>query len=285
LNHDLTAYDYYPTVRKCTWALADIGTEEAKSYLQELTKSKDTTLAGYAYKRLNSWEAEMHRKGRFIPSPGSHKNRIKIEPYSAYTDRLPHEGSQIIAYHRSDEIVVYQAYKPSIAAFSVKNQQLGGPAFSYGRMSWIKPNFLWMMFRSGWAEKKDQERILAIWIKKADWEEILSHAVHSSYDEKIYEDESSWKQQLQHSEIRLQWDPDHDPYGEKLQRRAIQIGIKGKLLKKFGTEYIQRIQDITAFVRKQKLLVDHHRLDLLEIPQERVYLPERKDINIGISPI
>jgi len=24
------------------------------------------------------------------------------------------------------------------------------------RMTWIKPNFLWMMYRSGWASKKNQ---------------------------------------------------------------------------------------------------------------------------------
>ncbi|MFT5999906.1 MAG: hypothetical protein ACI81P_002365 [Neolewinella sp.] len=39
------------------------------------------------------------------------------------------------------------------------HQQLGGPAFSYQRMSWIKPNFLWMMYRCGWAKKQDQERL------------------------------------------------------------------------------------------------------------------------------
>ncbi len=38
------------------------------------------------------------------------------------------------------------------------------------RMTWIKPNFLWMMYRSGWAVKKNQERILAIKLTKKGFE-------------------------------------------------------------------------------------------------------------------
>lgn len=38
-------------------------------------------------------------------------------------------------------------------------------------MSWIKPNFLRMMYRSGWGTEKDQEVILAVSITKysRDW--------------------------------------------------------------------------------------------------------------------
>jgi hypothetical protein len=42
-------------VRKCTWALADIGTPEAKARLQDLAKSLNAQIAGYAQKRLDRW--------------------------------------------------------------------------------------------------------------------------------------------------------------------------------------------------------------------------------------
>ena len=29
--------------------------------------------------------------------------------------------------------------------------------------------------------------------------------------------------------VRLQWDPDHSPSYEKLERRAIQLGLKGQV--------------------------------------------------------
>ncbi len=58
---------------------------------------------------------------------------------------------RIVEHRRaSSSIVVYQAYRPEIGDFSVEHQHFGG-AFSYNRMTWIKPNFLWMMYHSGLA--------------------------------------------------------------------------------------------------------------------------------------
>jgi len=121
------------------------------------------------------------------------KMKIKTEGYLAAQAALPKTGQHIIGHQTEDEIVVYQAYKPSIADFAVKHQCFGGSEFGYGRMSWIKPNFLWMMYRCGWAEKENQERVLALWIKKAVLEEILSQAVFSSYDPDYYPDRTAWK--------------------------------------------------------------------------------------------
>lgn len=87
-------------------------------------------------------------------------------------------------------------------------------------MSWIKPNFLWMMYRSGWATKKNQEKILAVWITKAGFEEILSHALTGRQE----------KERDGKSQVRLQWDPDHDPHGVSQQRRAIQLGLRDEVM-------------------------------------------------------
>ena len=48
--------------RKCTWALADIGTPEAKAALEEIVKLPDEVIASYATERLESWQNELHRK-------------------------------------------------------------------------------------------------------------------------------------------------------------------------------------------------------------------------------
>ena len=54
--------------------------------------------------------------------------------------------------------------------------RFGGDEFSFSRMSWIKTNFLWMMYRCGWASKKDQERVLAVTVSRAGFDEILANA-------------------------------------------------------------------------------------------------------------
>ena len=55
--------------------------------------------------------------------------------------------------------------------------RFGGPLFSYSRMSWIKTNFLWMMYRSGWGSKVNQEMVLAVRISRNGFDTILSHAL------------------------------------------------------------------------------------------------------------
>jgi hypothetical protein len=63
-QHEYLDYDqFFGLARKCTWALADIGTPEAKEKLQTLARSENVTIAGYAQKRLDRWEEELPRKG------------------------------------------------------------------------------------------------------------------------------------------------------------------------------------------------------------------------------
>jgi hypothetical protein len=189
---------------------------------------------------------------------------ISTEPYSAMRQFLPVDGQHIVAHQSETQVVVYQAYNPVIARFAVENQYLGGPSFSYGRMSWIKPNFLWMMYRCGWASKENQERVLALWLNKTDFEDILNQAVFSTFTAGNYESADVWKHELATKNVRLQWDPDHSPYGGKL-------GLKNDTLEQFGKHQVTRIEDITDFVQQQKILVDNRQLEQLQVPQERVY--------------
>src|SRR5947209_20300535 len=111
---------------------------------------------------------------------------LTTENYITATRRLPQEGNYILANQDTKNIVVYQAYNENIGAFAAEHQYLGGAHFKYDRMSWIKPSFLWMMYRCGWASKKDQERVLAIWISKEDFDNILKEAVISSFNPDYY---------------------------------------------------------------------------------------------------
>ena len=210
---------------------------------------------------------------------------LTLERYSESIKRLPVSGKHIIGSQKESFIVAYQAFKPSIAEFAVKNQRFGGNDYSHDRMTWIKPNFLWMMYRSGWATKPGQERILAIWIKKDSFDQILNEATHSTFDPTHFSSREKWKEQLSHSEVRLQWDPDHDPYGNKIERRAIQLGIKGELLRTFTDQWIKRIEDITGFVAEQRINVKAGKLNSLMMPFEEPYVPSNQELchKIGID--
>ncbi len=189
--------------------------------------------------------------------------------YAEQSRRWPAVGRHILAHFDAETIVVYQAYRDSIADAAMADGRLGGGGFSFDRMSWIKPNFLWMMYRAGWATKPGQERILAIRITRAGFDTILQRAEYSSYERGIYADEAAWQAALRASTVRLQWDPDHDPAGNKQPRRAIQLGLRGKTLRQFATEWTTAITDLTAFVREQSAHTAAH--DRLLTPTENVY--------------
>src|SRR5262249_28459221 len=143
--------------------------------------------------------------------------------------------------------------------------------FSFQRMSWIKPNFLWMMYRSGWGTKENQEATLAVRIKRTAFDEILKLAVHSNFVAELYATEAAWKAALAESAVRLQWDPDHHPSGTKLERRAIQLGLRGQVLAAYASEWIVNIEDFSDFVTEQRQLVETKQLDKLMLPAEAVY--------------
>ncbi len=195
---------------------------------------------------------------------------MKTEKYTEQIERLPHTGQQIIGHIEGENIIVYQAFNSQIANYAVANQHFGGPAYSFNRMSWIKPGFLWMMHRAGWATKEQQECILAVTLPLAHLKTILEQATFSSYKSEQYATQAEWKEALSNTQVRLQWDPDHDPYGNKQERKAIQIGMKEEILKKFCTEWLIKIEDITAFVKQEYQKVQNKNLQALEVPFENV---------------
>ena len=197
--------------------------------------------------------------------------KLETQFYSEQQACLPEGGKQILAQYDEKSIIVYQAYKTSIAAYASSHQAFGGSEYSFNRMSWIKPNFLWMMYRSGWAAKPGQEAILAIRIRRAHFEQILAGAVHSSFKPDVYQTQANWQHAMDSSDIRLQWDPDHNPFGAKLERRAIQLGLKGETLKRFAIDWILEIEDITPFVADQRRWLDSREVHKLVVPKERIY--------------
>ena len=54
-----------------------------------------------------------------------------------------------------DTIVVYQAFNDKIVIPAVKNNKFIEP-FSFKRMIWLKPFFLWLMERSNYGQKSNQ---------------------------------------------------------------------------------------------------------------------------------
>lgn len=192
--------------------------------------------------------------------------------YQDQEARWPQTGRHILAQFDAEKVVVYQAFRPKIGQYAAWHGRQFGDNFSLSRMSWIKPNFLWMMFRSGWATKENQETVLAVSLKRTAFDVILEQAVASAFDPEQHGSRDEWQDALGRSEVRLQWDPDHAPDGAtKFERRAIQLGLRGGVLAQYASDWIVNIEDITPFVTEQHKHVQAGNLSLLQTPCEAVY--------------
>ena len=202
--------------------------------------------------------------------------RLATAPHLQQAAEWPQEGEHILAHHDEVSVIVYQAYRHSIGRYALEHAQFGGPDYSFTRMSWIKPNFLWMMHRCGWGLKEGQEVVLGLRIRRAFFDKLLDAAVPSNFDGTAFESQQAWKDAVATSEVRSQWDPDHAPSGAKLPGRAIQLGLRGELLRAFATTELLEVIDMTGFVAQQRVHAQDDNPHLVT-PSERVYQRQQHD--------
>jgi hypothetical protein len=190
-------------------------------------------------------------------------------------------------------VFVYQAFCDDIADYALEHQKFGGPNFNPTRMTWIKPSFAWVLYRSGYGRKKNQNRVLKVKISHKAMGQLLSQCV--------------CKDGGGGSKGRVQWDPARDIMScenkeprKMLRDRAIQIGLS-KNVSQFYVDHVISIQDVTEL---SHLVGDAHKMMnfkgrkaqegeaamlalLPQLPFERSYLPHCSEevlVNLGMLP-
>jgi len=172
---------------------------------------------------------------------GVDKNLPNIEGGTNMRER------HIRARFTEDTIRVYQAYSSAISEPAIAAQRFV-PPFRMTRMTWIKPSFFWMMYRSGWATKGGQERVLAIDISRTGFDWALENACLSHFDSSVHASREAWGELKQDSPVRIQWDPERDFQLERLGYQSIQIGLTGEAAERYVNEWVRTITDITETV-------------------------------------
>lgn len=179
---------------------------------------------------------------------------------------------QIRAVYDERTIRVYQAYNDEIADAALAHGTFVSPPFKPKRMTWIKPSFLWMMYRAGWGYKdQDQRRILAIDITREGFEWALAHGCSSHPDASMSRE--AWGKLKDSSPVRIQWDPERNLRLEPLPYRSLQIGLSKIAVDLYVNEWIQRITDVTEVAHAIHALLNSDNLAQAQalLPRERVY--------------
>lgn len=167
---------------------------------------------------------------------------------------------------------IYQAYSDEIADAALAYGTFVSPPFSMDRMTWIKPSFLWMVYRAGWGHKDaGQRRILAIDISRDGFDWALKHSCPSRPDPAMGKDD--WATLKAASPVRVQWDPERDLHLQPLPYRAIQIGIGGEAILLYVRQWVRNITDITNLAHNIHALVESGQVDRAQamLPVEQVY--------------
>ncbi|MEV4417690.1 DUF4291 domain-containing protein [Catellatospora sp. NPDC049609] len=189
---------------------------------------------------------------------------------------------QIRAVFDDETITVYQAYRPEIGDAAAGLGRFPD-WYRRDRMTWIKPSFLWMMYRCGWATKPDQERVLAIRLRRDGFDAAVRQGVPSHHDHDRYAQLADWRRALEQSPVRVQWDPERDLHLRPLPHRAIQIGLSGSAVAAYVDEWTVDITDVTGLAHEIHALVTARDLDAATrlLPPEHPYPDPHGDASGG----
>lgn len=179
---------------------------------------------------------------------------------------------RVRARYTDETVTVYQAYSPALGLPAVRDGRF--PAtWKRERMTWIKPSFLWMMYRCGWGEKADQETVLAIEIDRGGFDWALRHACLSHYDPDEHPDRAAWRWELKRAPARVQWDPERDLRLRPLPYRSLQLGLSGEASRRYADAWTVAIRDVTPLAQeiRSRLRSDDAPGALALLPEERAY--------------
>jgi len=180
---------------------------------------------------------------------------------------------QIRATYDDQTIRVYQAYNDEIAGAALAHGTFVSPPFKMGRMTWIKPSFLWMMYRARWGYRDDgKRRILAIDISRRGFEWALEHSCSSHAEPSMNKEE--WARLRDTAPVRIQWDPERNLLLEPLPYRSLQVGLGKAAVNLYVNEWIKAITDVTDVAHTIQTLLADEKFDRAKamLPVERPYL-------------
>lgn len=195
------------------------------------------------------------------------------------------ERHEVRADYDATTVVMYQAYNDAIADAALAAGRFAAP-FSFQRMTWIKPSFLWLMARSRWATSAGQERVLAVRITRAGWERALELAVPTDPTAGGYASDAAWRAAFEGAKVHVQWDTERSLHGAGLGHYSIQVGLSRHVIREFVDAWITGVEDLTPRVRKMREQLNARRLDQVArlLPKERVYpVPEALRRKLGMT--
>lgn len=175
-------------------------------------------------------------------------------------------------------VTVWQAHSHSVADEAVRTNGFGGSSWRTDRMTRFRLSLPSLLYRNGWATRKDRERILAVRVARSGFDALLRQAVHAAMEADCYATRAAWALATRFANVTLAWHPDVDPSGRALPRETVRIGVRDAALVRFTREWVVAVEDWTDWVVAHRGKVT----DDLPVPAVDAYpLPERDRLRIA----
>lgn len=143
------------------------------------------------------------------------------------------------------KIALFHAFSPEY----IQKDQLSEEKLNMDRMTWMKTSLLWTLYRSDWATKERQERIVEVQVQPTYIEELVAKAVKTK-DPQANNSKVLYQKDPDRAILGKIWNKGQDNYWLKA-RRTMQIGIRGSELERYINEIVPtNLTDITATVNR-----------------------------------
>ena len=190
----------------------------------------------------------------------------------------------VFADYDEEGVFVYQAFKPEIVAVAA---ELGtfGKGFGLDRITWIKPSLSWVLRRTKYGTKNRMQAVARIKISHEAFIEILNQSIETHWNKDVFTLQEDWQKRINKSDVIHQWDPERDIIGKRLNRQAIQIGIRGgSVIKKYVSDFIIGVEDISDLVHEIGRIKKSGSNKYPEIPTETAYqIPQELFLKLGCN--
>ncbi len=146
----------------------------------------------------------------------------------------------------ADAVVVYQAYPEALGRELVAMGRFGG-SWRFDRHTRIQPSWRGTLRRYAWGERPDRERILAVRVRRAGFDALLTAALQQAFDERLYASKQAWRLATRFAPVLVEWDA--DPSDGDEDDEVARLRIHGPLVRRFAEEWVVGIDDVSALAR------------------------------------
>ena len=170
---------------------------------------------------------------------------IPLAPWAVVNDQMPPSGRHLWGCVDGEQVWVFCAHRPDIAAFLLDHGHFGGDRWSGDRITRFRLSMPRVMARSSQGQREGKECIVGLALRRDAMEQVLRQAIHwREFPEAHFSTAAQWRLAVRFTQVVLDWAPDSDVSGEDLTRLTPRFGLRSEALRGLGKDWVLDVQSL-----------------------------------------